>query len=152
MNYELWFLICMKYYNQIIFHTEIVHKLGSSFHFYHYFCYHYHHHYRNYHFCSDWHDVFPCRYFSLSLFLVKSLLSTLTFLDLNEDILQFTICVIDKFQHANTEMFALVGRYHATSTYSTSPPEDIKRPMMNTMVLVGVCRKIESWDDKVYHL
>ena len=49
-------------------------------------------------------------------------------------------------------MFALVGRYHATSTYSTSPPEDIKRPMMNTMVLVSVRREIESWDDKVYHL
>ena len=46
------------------------------------------------------------------------------------------MCVLNKFQHANAEMFSLVGHEHAASKQISSPSV-IKTQMVKNMVLVG---------------
>ena len=56
-----------------------------------------------------------------------------------EDVLQFTVCVLDQFQRANSETYALVGREHvsASKENSNSPSESIKREMLKNISRVG---------------
>ena len=82
-----------------------------------------------------------------------------------EDVLQFTLCILDKFQRANAEIFSLVGREHAAAakdSASSSSPDSIKKLMATNIALVGegvkslsyatLSREIEAWEDKIYNL
>ena len=81
-----------------------------------------------------------------------------------EDVLQFTVCVLDQFQRANSETFTLVDREHASASKenSNSPSESTKREIFKNISRVGsgveslafatLSREVEVREDRISNL
>ena len=79
-----------------------------------------------------------------------------------EGMLQFTICILDKFQRANAETFALVARERSTKVSTSVAADAEKTVLARNVAVVGkgvkslsyatIFREIETCEEKVCNL